>query len=189
MSFAKRDVNEKVYLFNKTIKNIVSDYIPHETIICNPKDSPWNNKNIRKLINDKSHAYRSYRQNENNSSNFQNFQFLQSRLSSLLDKSKHKYYARLSKKLLHPTTSLKTYWSRLKAFLNNKKIRCIPPLMHENKFIIDFRRKDEIFNTSFTKQCSLINISSDLPTTLMKKSHESLSTIRFINNDIPIPWL
>ena len=109
MSFAKRDVNEKVYLFNKTIKNIVSDYIPHETIICNDKDSPWNNKNIRKLINDKNHAYRSYRQNENNSSNFQTFQFLQSRLNSLLDKSKHKYYARLSKKLLHPTTSLKTY--------------------------------------------------------------------------------
>ena len=61
--------------------------------------------------------------------------------------------------------------------------------MHENKFIIDFRCKDEIFNTSFAKRCSLINISSNLPTTLIKKSHESPSTIRFINNDIPIPWL
>ena len=76
-------------------------------------------------------------------------------------------------------TSLKSYWSILKIFLNNKKIPCIPPLLHENKFIIDFRRKTEIFNTFFVKQCSLINTSSDLPTTLTKKTHESLSTIRF----------
>ena len=33
--FANSDVNEEVYLFNKTIKNIVSKYINHGTIICN----------------------------------------------------------------------------------------------------------------------------------------------------------
>ena len=68
--FANSDVNEKVYLFNKTIKNIVSNYIPHETIICNDKDPPWINNNIKKLINDKNHAYASYRLNENKSSTF-----------------------------------------------------------------------------------------------------------------------
>ena len=65
--FANSDVNEKVYLFNKTIKNIVSNYIPHETIICNDKDPPWINNNIKKLINDKNHAYASYCLNENKS--------------------------------------------------------------------------------------------------------------------------
>ena len=54
--FANSDVNKKVYLFNKTIKNIVCNYIPHETIICNYSDPPWINKNIKKLINDKSRA-------------------------------------------------------------------------------------------------------------------------------------
>ena len=34
------------------------------------------------------------------------------------------------------------------------------------------------------KQCSLINICSNLPTTLTKKTHESLSTICFTSNDI-----
>ena len=33
-------------------------------------------------------------------------------------------------------------------------------------------------------QCSLINTSSDLPTTLTKNTHESLSTIRFRSDDI-----
>ena len=32
-------------------------------IICNDKDPPWINKNIKKQINDKNHAYTSYRQN------------------------------------------------------------------------------------------------------------------------------
>ena len=52
----------------------------------------------KKLINDKNHAYKSYRQNENNSLTFQNFQFLQSKLNSLIEESKHKYHARLTKK-------------------------------------------------------------------------------------------
>ena len=58
-------------------------------------------------MNDKNHAYTSYRQNENNSSTFQNFQFLQSRLNSLIETPKYKYYPRLSKNLLDPTTSPK----------------------------------------------------------------------------------
>ena len=40
MHFANSDVNEKMHLFNKTITNIVCNYIPHETIICNDKDPP-----------------------------------------------------------------------------------------------------------------------------------------------------
>ena len=173
-----------MYLFIKTIKNIVCNYIPHETIICNDIDPPWINNNIKKMFNDKNCANKSYHQNVNDSSTFQNFQFLQSRLNLLIEKSNLKYYARLSKKLLDPMTSLKTYWSRLKIFLNNKKIPCIPPSQYENKFIIDFRRKPEIFNTFFAKQCSLIYTCSNLPTTLTKETSESLSMICFASDDI-----
>ena len=33
-------------MFNKTIKNM-SNYIPHETIICDDRDAPWINKDIK----------------------------------------------------------------------------------------------------------------------------------------------
>ena len=39
-SLAEKDVNEKVYIFAKTIKNIFSNFIPHETILCDDKDPP-----------------------------------------------------------------------------------------------------------------------------------------------------
>ena len=58
-------------------------------------------------------------------------------------------------------TSRKYYWSILKIFLNNKKILVIPPILHDNKFITNFKEKAEIFNNFFAKQCSLINTNSD----------------------------
>ena len=48
-------------------------------------------------------------------------------------------------------TNSKCYWALLKNLLNSRKIPCIPPFFHDNKFIIDFREKSEIFNSFFVK--------------------------------------
>ena len=57
---------------------------------------------------------------------------------------------------MDPTTTAKTYWLIL------KKIPCIPPFFHDNKFITDFQEKSELFNSFFSKQCSTIDNSSEL---------------------------
>ena len=44
MHFTNIDVNEKVNLINKTIKNVILNYIPHEAITCDDRDPPWINK-------------------------------------------------------------------------------------------------------------------------------------------------
>ena len=82
---------------------------------------------------------------------FEKFKALQYQLNISIEESKEKYYTKLSSRLADPLTSPKTYWSILKTFLNNKKIPCIPPLFHENKFIIDFKEKAELFNHFFCK--------------------------------------
>ena len=33
-----------IFLFNKTVKNIVFNYIPHETVTFDERDPPWINK-------------------------------------------------------------------------------------------------------------------------------------------------
>ena len=70
MRFRNIDVNEKVNLFNKTIKNRILNYSPHETITCYDRDPPWINKNFKELIHDKNQAYKSYRQNKTTHSPF-----------------------------------------------------------------------------------------------------------------------
>ena len=53
-------INEMVSLFNRTISNILSNYIPDETIICDDKNLLWFNNNIKQLIQEKNNIYKSY---------------------------------------------------------------------------------------------------------------------------------
>ena len=86
--------------------------------------------------------------------------------------------------MVDPMTSTKSYWSTLKMFLNNKKIPCIPPLRHQNKYVTDFKEKAEIFNSFFAEQCSLMNNSSKLLSIFLKRTDKFISSISFSSNDI-----
>ena len=87
-------------------------------------------------------------------------------------------------KLMDPTTSAKTYWSILERCLNDRKIPCIRPLFHDNKFITDFKEKAELLNSFFSKQCSIIDNGSKLPSNLVYHTDEKLSDIVFNSEDI-----
>ena len=78
----------------------------------------------------------------------------------------------------------KCSWSILKSFLNNKKIPCIPLLIHNNQFVEDFLEKGELFNSFFAKQCIHIETGSNLLTQILRRTNESLNTINFTQDDI-----
>ena len=41
------NINDIIFfLFNKAVKNIISNYIPHETVTCDDRDPLWISKNI-----------------------------------------------------------------------------------------------------------------------------------------------
>ena len=142
------------------------------------------NSEIKNLINEKNLAYKSYCRFNRDVFLFEKFKFLQNQLNVSIENSKQTYYSKLASKLANPATSSKTYWSILKTFLNNKKIPCIPPLFHENKFITNFKEKAELFNTFFANQCTLLNNSSVLPNNLAKLTNKSLDTVNFSTDDI-----
>ena len=182
--FASISVNEQVQLFTQTLQNIISNYIPHETITCDDRNPPWIDEKIKKLVLQKNGAFLAYSRDKNNTDLFNKFQSLQAHLKTTIEESKQNYYSRLSNKLLDSKTSPKSYWSILKTFVNNKKIPCIPPLFHNGKFIMDFKEKAELFNDFFTRQRSLVNNNSKLPSILTKKTCQSLSTVEFSTNAI-----
>ena len=47
-AFVNTNVNEKVFILNKTIFNILSNFTPHETWV-DDKDLPWFTKKIKKI--------------------------------------------------------------------------------------------------------------------------------------------
>ena len=65
-----------------------------------------------------------------------------------------------------------------------KKIIYIPPLLHDDRFIMDFKEKAILLHDFFTKQNSLLNNSSEIPWILTKKTCNSFSTVEFWTCDV-----
>ena len=133
---------------------------------------------------EKNLAFKSYLCCNRNMFLLEKIKALQYQLHISIEESKEKYYTKLSSRLADPLTSPKTCWSILKTFLNNKKIPCIPPLFHENKFVTDFKEKAELFNHFFVNQCSLLSNNSVLPTNLPQLTNKCLDSIHFSSSDI-----
>ena len=120
-----------------------------------------------------------YSQEKNNADLFNEFQSLQAHLKTSIEESKQNYYSHLSNKLLDIKTSQKSYWSILKTFLNNKKVPCIPPMLHNGKFFMDFKENVELCNDFFTRQCSVVNNISELLSVLTKKRASHFQQLSF----------
>ena len=147
-------------------------------------DPPWINKNVKKVILEKDEMYRNYVKQNNDPRIFAKVKCLQKELNSIIESNKQKYYPCLSKKLVNSMKSTKSYWSTLKMFLGNKRIPCIPPFKHQNKYVTDFKEKAEIFNFFFAEQCSLMNNSIKLPSTFLKRTDKFMSSISYSSNNI-----
>ena len=182
--FLKTSVNEKVVIFNNTILNILSNFVSHETIVCDDKDPPWFNNKIKMLIQAKNAGFNNFHNNNGNSELKRHLVSFQERVKASIESSREKYYYRIVNKLNNTQKNSKSYWSLLKIFLNNKKIPLIPPLFHENRFIIDFKEKAELFNSFFSKQCSLITNNSKLSTSPSYITDKRLSSITFSADDV-----
>ena len=91
--FSNTDPDHKVYLFNETITNILSNFMPHKTMVCDDCDPPWTNGKIKNLTEEKNIAKKWYLQNNSDIQLFQRFQSLQNLLAVTIKKSKQQFYS------------------------------------------------------------------------------------------------
>ena len=63
-------------------------------------------------------------------------------------------------------------------------VKRILPLFRDDKFIVYFQEKSEIFNSFFSDQCSPISNGSVLPSELPLRTDSSLSSCHFTKDDI-----
>ena len=56
------------------------------------------------------------------------------------------------KPLNNPFIQTKAYWLILKTFYNKKKILLIPHLLVKDRFVIDIKKKANIFNSFFAEE-------------------------------------
>ena len=172
-----------VDICTKAIQNILSNFIPHQTII-DDKNPPWFNTKIKSLLQEKNKIYKNFRKDRNNIHLLRKLEHLQNRLKNSTHSSKHNYYLRMANKLNNIQKSSKAYWFLSKSFLNNKKISIIPPILHNNAFETDFKKKADLFNSYFANQCTWINSNSTLLVNVQYLTDKSLSSFDFSEDDI-----
>ena len=172
--FQNKNIHDQLKLFNETIVNIVSNYIPNKFIICHDKDPPWLNDHIKRLINLKSEIFKKYLKDGRPGSVYENLETITWDLPEAVSSSKKFYYERL---VNDPNTSAIAYWSIIKTLFNGKKVPVIPPILVNNKLVTNFKAKANIFNDFFSKQCQPIPNNSTLPSVQSFETSNRLSTV------------
>ena len=126
-AFNGKDINSQVKLFNETLLNIFSNFIPNKIKTFRDSDPPWINDDIKSKIKLKHKLYHRYLRHKRNKEDFAKVEHLCNEIDNLIFKSKKEYYQNINRKLNDPLTSSKTYWSIMKTFFNGKKVPVIPP--------------------------------------------------------------
>ena len=63
--FSGKNVHEQVELFNKMLLNIFQNFIPNKIILCEDKDPPWTNDEIKNFIKRKNWLFQCQRKSGN----------------------------------------------------------------------------------------------------------------------------
>ena len=135
-----------MFILNKSVLNVLSNFIAYKTVLSDDKGPPWFNSRIKAFLQGKNKVFKNCRKNKTNIQLLDKWNFLQEPLNGLITKPENNYYKRIANKLNILLRDSKAYWSLLKCFLSNKKVPLIQPLFHENKFVTNFLEKAELFN-------------------------------------------
>ena len=112
-------------IFNETLMNIFSNFIPNKYITFDDRDPPWMNDFVKSKIKFKNQLYNTYIKNSYKDNDYNMLHEAINEVSKIISKRKEEYHYHLASKLNNPSTSAKTYWSILKTFYNSKKVSLI----------------------------------------------------------------
>ena len=91
------NVGDQFTVFNRTILNILKNFIPHEIIVCDDNNPPCFNKSIKTLIQEGTLLLETFRKNRSNIKMITCPDNLNDRLSWLINTVKQNYYSKLWK--------------------------------------------------------------------------------------------
>ena len=90
-AFNGKDINSQVKLFNETLLNIFSNFIPNKIKTFRDSDPPWINDDIKSKIKLKHKLYHRYLRHKRNKEDFAKVEHLRNEICNLISKSKKEY--------------------------------------------------------------------------------------------------
>ena len=101
--------------------------------------------------------------------------------NKIIKEAKLVYYTNLGNKLSNPVIGQKHFWSACKKISNKKRNTNISPIIDNDIYISNFKKKAEIFNEYFANQCTINDNGSVLPNFIPKT--DALLSHVFVTKD------
>ena len=126
----------------------MSNFVPNETKRFVPRDPPWINKPLKRIVNRKNRLYKSYKGHGFKEEDKARLDSLRRECQLAVDNAKLSYLTNLGNKVDDPNTSQKSYWKIINRVMNKCRAPKIPPLL-VNVFILNCRDKAKVLMTFF----------------------------------------
>ena len=178
------DPNWQVEQFNEIILNIMSNFVPNVLKKIKPRDPPWITKPLKTLLNRKNRLFKNVKKHGYQNEDMTRLSNLRKECQEAVEGAKTNYLRNIGNKLHNPETCQKSYWKLINKVLNKSAAPKIPPLLCNNRFILNCTEKAKLFNDFFSKQCKLIVNNSTLPRLLNYHTEKRLNQITINIEDI-----
>ena len=166
MCMSKRSFLAKHYYF------FSRNFIPNKIILCDDKDPPWMNDEIKKLIKKKNWLFQCQRKPGN--LDYASLNFIIQDISNVVNSSKLKYHECLALKLNDHKTVPNSYREILKTFFNGTKVLSVSPLLVENQLVTDFLVKANLFSDYLSQHCTTVDNNISFPPNIMFATEQKL---------------
>ena len=185
------DPNWQVKTFTENFLNIMSNFIPNETKRFVPRDPPWITKPSKTMLNRTNRLFKNYKRHRYKEQDKVRLGVFRIECQEAVATAKLSYLTNMGNKVNDPGTSQKSYWKIINRVMHKCRAPKIPPLLINNRFILDCKEKAKLFNDFFAQQCNPIINNSVLPNFLFLtnnrideitiRNDEIISLIRKIN--------
>ena len=128
-----------------------------------PRDPPWITKSLKTMLNRKNRLFKNYKSQRYKEEDKVRLEVFRIECQKAVETAKSSYITNMGNKVNDPGTYQKSYWKIITRVMNKCRAPKIPPLLINNRFILDCREKANHFNDFFSQQCKPISNSSVLP--------------------------
>ena len=115
------------------------------------------------MLNRKNRLFKNYKRHRYKEQDKVRLQVFRIECQKAVETAKLSYLTNMGNKVNDPGTSQKYYWKIINRVMNKCRAPKIPPLLINNRFILDCREKAKLFNDFFSQQCKPIINNSVLP--------------------------
>ena len=150
------DPNWQVKTFTEIFLNIMSNLIPNETKRFVPRDPPWITKPLKTMLNRKNRLFKNYKKHRYKEEDKVRLESFRIECQKAVESAKLSNLTNMGNKVNDPGTSTKSYWKIINRVMNKCKAPKISPLLINNRFILDCRKKRNFLMIFFRNNVSLL---------------------------------